>query len=180
MSILAAWLLADFISGLVHWWEDRLLLEPSKFNLIESVRQDNDLHHARPFEMLKNTPLDNSLISLCVAWPIALLLYLGGASILFWMAFFFLGFAALTHRWAHMHSAGLPWPLRFMQWTGLFQSFDAHKLHHYRENMLGPGAVISKNDTSGNYCAMSDWLNPVLDKMKFFGLLERIFKGKRQ
>jgi hypothetical protein len=53
VTVLFAWLLADFISGLVHWWEDRAMLSESRFPFINGVRLDNERHHKNPGNWLR-------------------------------------------------------------------------------------------------------------------------------
>jgi len=175
LTILSAWLLADFLSGLFHWYEDRLLIEPSRFKLIEQIRIDNELHHVQPYAMTRLPWVDNIYQSVYVASPVSLCLSLAGAPVVISLAILFLGFANLVHRWAHIHPKKLNRFIRFMQSLGLFICFDHHNSHHFSE---GTGRITKENSTS-HYCVMTCWLNPILDRIRFFKFLELIFMRRK-
>ena len=63
-----------------------------------------------------------------------------------------------THKWAH--SSERPWPVRALQRLGLMQSRGHHGVHH-----SAPYAV--------RFCPMTDYLNPVLDRLRFWRTVER-------
>lgn len=170
MTFIFAWILADFISGIVHWAQDRLLIEP-KSRFLKSVQADNELHHDRPAAMLSFTPLENINTSVIVAWPLALLLFIIGAPPVIWLAVFFASFGNLVHRFAHLPRAKLPRIIKVLQSTGVFISVAHHAKHHFDE--MG---VIGRMSTSRRYCPMTNWLNPILDRFGFFNFLETVFR----
>lgn len=173
MTILFAWLLADFLSGLIHWWEDRVLVGPSKFAFVNRIKADNDLHHSKPAALTRETYWGNINTSVPVAWPLALGLFLIGCPTVIWLAVFFASFANLVHRFSHMPKRKIPRVVRFLQWTRLFISVDHHAKHHFDEN-----GVIEKQNTTIRYCPMTGILNPVLDRLRFFHLLELFLRLK--
>jgi hypothetical protein len=168
--ILFAWLLADFIAGVLHWAEDKLLLNPSRSRLIEMIRQDNILHHDRPGAICSFSYWDNIRVSAMVTLPMATILLLMGAPTLAWLTAFFLTFGNLTHRLAHEPKGRLHPIIRLLQKIGLLLSFKQHWQHHFGET-----GIVSKEEASHRYCPMSNWLNPILDKIKFFQFLDRMF-----
>ncbi len=171
MTFLAAWLIADFISGLVHWAEDRLLLKPQRIRFLESVRRANDDHHAKPAAMCRYSLAENMSASAMVAWPLAVILLSLGAPKVLVLGVFLSSFANLIHRAAHMPKASRPKAVRVLQAVGFFMSFEHHFGHHY-----GVHGILSKDRASRRYCAMTNWLNPILDGIGFWAFLERLLR----
>lgn len=167
MTILFAWLLADLISGIAHWAEDRLLISPSRFKFLEILRADNDLHHSEPAAMLKFTISENINTSVVIAWPLSLFCYMMSFPTVIWLAVFFASFGNLVHRFAHTPPRKLNSIVRFFQKTGLLLSFGHHFAHHFDSD-----GVIEKKNSQIRFCVMTNWLNPLLDKIRFFRFLE--------
>jgi ubiquitin-conjugating enzyme E2 variant len=166
VQVLIAWLLADLVTGAVHWFEDKYLDPTQTLNFLTSVAADNDLHHRRPTAMTLSSGWDNMKSGAAVAWPVALVLWLCGAPLWLWLAAFFAGFGNLIHRWAHMPERKLPVWIRAMQATGLFITHDHHDTHH--RSML---RLIPKHLAGYRYCPMTNWVNPVVD---YIGLWHRL------
>lgn len=171
MTVLLAWLLADFISGIVHWWEDRALVGASRFKFLNDVRSDNERHHKMPGYLLRYSWWGNINTTAPIAWALAILLYLVGAPHLFVYTFSFIGLGNLIHRWAHEHPKKLQFWIVFLQKTGLFISPAHHEQHHYDDSKR-----LSRQDSHRRYCVMTSWLNPALDRIHFWQFLERFFK----
>jgi len=168
--ILGAWLLADFISGVAHWAQDRILV-PSKNNFKNKIIMDNVLHHTKPAEMLKFSLLENIRIAIFVMWPIALILYLMGSPTVIWLAFFFVAFGNGVHWFSHQRRVNFL--VRFLQRIGLFTSFSHHRQHHQ-----SAGKLVDRHNAKIKFCVMTNWVNPLLDRIQFFRFLEMAF-GKR-
>lgn len=166
-QIFIAWLLADFITGLVHWFEDKYLDHNKTLNFLTSIAEDNDLHHKKPTAMTQSSGWTNMKSGFVVGTPVAFVLWLLGAPLWLWLACFFAGFGNLIHRWSHIPNRKLHWSIRLMQWTGLFISHEHHDSHHRSMNKL-----IPKHLSGYRFCPMTDLVNPVLDKIKFWYILE--------
>lgn len=173
MTILAAWMLADFISGLIHWWEDRAIIGTSRFAFINGVREDNERHHQQPGYFLKLSYWENINTTAPIGLTATIILMLIGAPTLWILVTLFLSFGNLIHRWSHEPKAKLPFIVRWLQRIGFFMSFNHHAGHHYVA-----GRPVSREDSTIRYCVMSNWINPILDKIKFFPVLEIILKFK--
>lgn len=173
MTILFAWLLADFISGVVHWWEDRAIVGKSRFKFINSIREDNERHHVMPGYFLRYSWWGNINTTAPLAWAIAAILFATNWPTILWQTFFFIGFGNLIHRWSHEPDARIPAPIRWMQNTGLFISPKHHSGHHYNKEV----GLVSRAESNRRFCVMTNWLNPILDRIKFFHYLE-VFIGK--
>jgi Lipid desaturase domain len=166
VQILLAWFLADFLTGLVHWIEDKYL-DSSKFAIIDDIAKNNDIHHEKPTTMLLTTPWSNIKQSAYVAWPLSIVLFLFGAHLILWLGVAFASLGNLIHRWAHTPAKQLHPAIKIMQKTGLFISYKEHDLHH--RSML---KLIPKHLAGYKYCTMTNYVNFLLDNIKFWDGLE--------
>jgi hypothetical protein len=82
VTILAAWLLADFVGGLLHWVEDRLLVRPSRFQWLRKIQLENTRHHQSPAAMLKLSWYGNIRQTLPASNIVAMALIALGAPLL--------------------------------------------------------------------------------------------------
>lgn len=153
-------ILSDFVSGFFHWLED-IYAKPG-MPIIHQIAVDNELHHSRPREFLKNSWLQSSwdvgLVSLLViavawwtntlTWPVVLFAFLATN-------------ANQIHKWSHQNSKENNAVVRFLQKTYLLQTPRHHAKHHSGE----------KNT---HYCVITNILNPVLEKVSFWRNLERL------
>lgn len=165
-TILVAWLLADLLSGIVHWAEDRLLNHESRFKFLNGIKADNDLHHARPTAMTMFSVWQNLNTTAVYTVPVALVLLLLDVPTLLWLTIFFASFGNLTHRWAHLPRHRVGSVIRILQRTGILISANQHNRHHFVR-----GKVVAKEDSKLCFCTMSGWLNPILDTIGFFKFL---------
>jgi ubiquitin-conjugating enzyme E2 variant len=160
LALLAGWLLADFLSGLLHWLEDRVLWQSMPI-LGKHVVVPNRLHHLDPVAFTRTGMWERN----STTWiPAAIL-----AAIWFWLAgfsFVWLGALAggvtVTEIHARNHSPDCRRPLWFfaLQAIGIVQSRGEHSRHH-------------RGEMNSNYCVLTDWLNPVLDRLGVWSTLER-------
>lgn len=152
-------LLSDFVSGFIHWLEDVYAKPGMPF--IHQLAVDNELHHTRPREFLKKNWWQSS-------WDVALasaLIVIGTwwAGLLSWAVILF---AVLTtnanqiHKWAHQNSKEKPAIIGLLHKSHLLQTPRHHGKHHSGE----------KNT---HYCVITNVLNPVLERMRFWRRLER-------
>ncbi|HEV7474373.1 MAG TPA: fatty acid desaturase CarF family protein [Pyrinomonadaceae bacterium] len=157
----------DFISGLVHWAadtygsEDMRLIGPS---LVKPFR----LHHIYPRDICTHGLVETTGNVCILAVPV-----LSACLYLMWLipesallAFMVVSFALITaatvatnqfHKWAHQES-----PNSFARWLQrkrLVLEPQHHRLHHTQPFDM-------------NYCITNGWLNPLLNKLKFFRRLE--------
>ena len=168
ITIICSWLIADIITGIVHWFEDKCLSNESKYTFIKSIIEDNNRHHKTPTSLCEQSIWFNINTSAAIAWPVALLLYICGAPALVWLPVFFASFANIIHRWAHEKSVNVPRIVRSLQHIGLFCSKKHHAGHHYVD-----GKVITRPQAQLRYCVMTNWLNPILDRLRLFKKMER-------
>lgn len=169
LAVLAGWLLADFLSGLLHWLEDRIagdrwpILGPLVF-------APNRLHHEQPlaftrasFAARNGTSIVAALILFATIATTLVLMPAMAVPGLVWVLLISATIAGALanqiHYWAHMpHRA--PGIVQALQTIGLCQSRWHHARHHappQRER----------------YCILTNWLNPWLDQCSIWAMLER-------
>ncbi|RJQ22560.1 hypothetical protein C4580_00730 [Candidatus Woesearchaeota archaeon] len=161
LALLIGLVFADFASGFVHWAADTWGSQDWPVvgqSLLKSFRD----HHRDPMGITRHdyfeTNGDSFLVSLPVLFPSVL--YLFG----FWRlvaVVFFVGIAFTNqfHKWAHeVRPAGF---VRVLQKSGLILSKKGHRGHHRRP-------------FSRNYCITTGWLNPLLNKVCFWRILEKV------
>lgn len=159
LAVIAGYLVADLLSGLVHWFCDRFFEEHTPFIgrlLIYPFRE----HHRDPLAMTRHGFLEltgNSclglapVLALAWRWPLSL-----------WLDALVLSLAAgvvatnLLHKWAH--AATVPAPVRWLQCRRLVLPPRAHAAHHR------PGYA-------GAYCVTAGWMNALTDRLRVFDAL---------
>lgn len=161
LEALGAWLFADFLTGLVHWWEDAYA-QPDWPVIGPLVAEPNLLHHRDPRAMTRlpwwknvDVPVIAGALALAglaalhaLAWPLVLAIVLAA-------------FTNLVHRWAHQSAAENGRLITWMQDSGLIQSRAQHALHH-------------RWPRKSHYCPLTNALNPVLERFDFWRRLERV------
>lgn len=162
LTILKSILFADLISGIGHWLEDRYAR--IGMTLIEkSIVLPNIEHHKTPRSFLARSYWQRNDIPILLA-------------AVFLLTSFMFDFISPTlilttcilsqineiHAMAHRKKSENWKIVSFCQRFGLLQSGKHHNLHH-----SSPFEV--------RYCILTNYLNPILDKIKIFRFLEWIF-----
>jgi hypothetical protein len=163
-QVILGWLLADFLTGSFHWWEDRFGAETWPV-IGPWIIAPNRLHHSVPLAFTEHGFVARNGASIAAAaaagaaWTLLL-----GPSVLMAATLTGSALANEVHYYAHKPSAAGP-ILSVLQQTGLMQSPKVHASHHR-----------PPNDT--NYCVLTDWLNPTLEAVRLWPRLERLL-GRR-
>ncbi|HZM37218.1 MAG TPA: fatty acid desaturase CarF family protein [Burkholderiales bacterium] len=144
VSAILGWLIADLLSGLVHWTLDRFGSERTPIFgpiLIRPFRE----HHDDPQAMTRHDFVETNGASALGASP----LFLFQNEILFFTA---IGLVAANqcHKWAHARS--VPAIVRAAQRLRLILPPAAHGRHH-----------AAPHDR--HFCTLSGWLNRTLDRV---------------
>ena len=157
----AAILLADFLSGLVHWVEDTFWTEDSPLVGGWIVRP-NTLHHRDGLAFTRYTWLQSSW-DLAVAGLLILAIAWFRDSLSWYVALFaFVGANAnQVHKWSHMAQRDVPRWVKALQKLHLLQSPAHHAVHH-------------RGNRNTHYCVVTDLVNPVLDGARFWRALEAV------
>lgn len=160
VQIFALWILSDLITGVVHWWQDTY--GNPEWPLIGKYVVDPNLkHHKNPREMVTIAYwrlMRASIVTACVLMP---LLWLCGWHS--WRMVLCLAFSSQgnwVHLLAHRTVRENGKVITLLQKLGVFQSRRMHGWHHR-----------APYDT--NFFILTDYLNPIFNKMKFFMKLER-------
>ena len=160
----AAWVLivvsfADLISGLVHWWEDSYGQE--QWPIIGSaIIAPNRLHHVRPRAFLQNSWWKSSRYQ--VVAGIAVVVVALWAGWLGWKLILFVVVAANAnevHKWSHRTQAENGRLISWLQAWGVIQNRRQHARHH-------------RGLRNSHYCTMTTWVNPVVETLGIWRLLE--------
>jgi hypothetical protein len=161
----------DFVTGVVHWFADTYFTENTPIigrSLVKPFR----LHHIYPRDICTHDLVEiagNSCILavpvLSMCWYLLWLLPESG-----WLAFkvLFVSVLAITtvatnqfHKWAHQEG-----PSRLVRWLQrirLVLNASHHEKHHVAPFNL-------------HYCITNGWLNPLLNRIKFFRRMEKFLR----
>jgi hypothetical protein len=156
-----AWFCVDFLSGFVHWLEDSYG-SPDTPYLGRHIIAPNVLHHFEPRTFTKSSLWERNH----VLWPFLAFVIAGlilrGAFSPFWLYFcLFASISGEAHVWAHRTRRENGWLITSLQRTYLVQTPRHHARHH----------TDPKRDS---FCALTNFLNPLLDSTRFFRHLEAL------
>ncbi|MDH5198918.1 MAG: fatty acid desaturase family protein [Gemmatimonadota bacterium] len=164
---IAGYIVADLVSGLVHFLADNFGSETTPFFGPGFIRPFRE-HHTDPRGIVAHGFVtangNNALVSLPFLAFAALLLPVGesawahllGGFLLFMMLAVFV--TNQFHKWAHMESP--PRLARWLQASGLILSREHHDVHHTEPH-------------NAHYCITIGLWDPLLERTHFFERLER-------
>jgi len=168
LAALAGYIVSDILSGVVHWAGDTVGDETTPIfgpNFVRPFR----FHHVDPEDITRHDFVETNGNNCIVAAPVlALVLFLlpHTTGPLFYTCVVIACTALFVfctnqfHKWAHTKNpAG--W-VRLLQRAHLILSPEHHVVHH-----------TAPRDKY--YCITVGWMNPVLDKIRFFRFMEAIF-----
>ena len=159
VQVFLLWLLADFITGVVHWWEDAYG-DPRWKILGPYIVQPNLEHHRNPRAMVHGTYWSRISFSLYTAIILAILFYFcGWHSWRMVICLLFCSQGNEVHAIAHRTNEENGKFFVFLQKTWLMQGKRTHGWHH-------------KAPYDTNFCVMTEFLNPILNKINFWTKIE--------
>jgi ubiquitin-conjugating enzyme E2 variant len=176
-SVLAAYLVADFVSGFVHFLGDTFGDEKTPV-LGESFIQPFRIHHVDPRRITRHDFIETNGNNCIVCIPTVLFVYfalparteLWALWLVSFTAWFMIGIFMTNqfHKWAHLEEP--PAWIAVLQDCRLILSPDHHDVHH-------------TPPFDKYYCITTGWLNPVLNSVGFFprteALLRWIFRAPK-
>ncbi len=160
-------LVADFVTGFVHWLEDSYW-SPETPILGKWLIEANLEHHKNGQAFLKKSWLASSwdlyltgMITLMTAY------YLNFLTWELWLFVIISMNANQIHKWAHItRYENKPNIIGLLQKMYILQRTDHHGQHHRKPN-------------NSHYCVITNILNPVLDRLQFWRMLESVFGQKK-
>ena len=167
LQIIIGYILADFLAGFVHWFEDTYLDYNSNIPFLNEISKHNELHHYFPRTIVSYSYLENIISPLVILLIIFLLIFIFSSKSLstypfLYASFFLFGlFSNVIHKFSHMRECELPVIILFLQNIGVLCSHSIHREHHVVNN-------------SSKYCVISPYLNPILDEIGFWRFIENI------
>lgn len=162
-EVIGCLLVADFITGLGHWFEDTY--GSPKWPIFgKLIILDNIDHHRRPSYMARmGTVISRNIYQFVifgVAVGIAWLVGYGIGRDLPWQFYLMAALAALgneTHAWTH--SSYRNPVVKFLHDTCLVITPKNHGKHHHEP-------------WDKSFCVLTNWVNPILDGIQFWRGLE--------
>ena len=169
-ALFLGYLLADFITGTIHWFCDSFFDEETPVIgnfIIYSFRE----HHSHPLLITKDKFIEQDTTSFFIFMPFLYfatfteISYLNSPNSIYGH-FILIGVCIgtfctnLFHKWAHQRNQNFI--IKKLQKLGLILNPNSHKKHHV--------------DHSKGYCVTSGLMNPILDYVKFYPNLERFIR----
>ena len=157
LGVLAAFCIADFMSGLIHWLADhygdrnmailgRLFIGPFRD------------HHDDPEALLRQDWIELLEGSAFLGLPVSMALFVSHVSgsglvpgvfvTTLTLVPIFGAFAVAAHRWAH--STSVPFAVKLLHTSGVLIKPKSHTVHH-------------RGDHTSHFCILSGWCNPLLN-----------------
>lgn len=154
LYILLAIILADFLTGLFHWWEDRYG-NPSWPIIGPLVIIPNIQHHKYPRKFTEGNYWKRNYTAIIPSLVLSMIFYFFQQ---YFMCLVFLISSQSNefHCWQHMKTNKL---IRWFQNYKLIQGVRGHALHHARPY-------------DRNYCVITTLVNPILSSFSFWTILE--------
>lgn len=158
LKVLGGLWFADFVSGVVHWLEDRY--GNPKWPVIGHTIRENQQHHFTPRSFLKGTLWTRNREVLAIG--AAFLLGFWACDVLNAFTVSAVIFGVMSnevHASAHRSPQENGRVITALQKTGFLQSHKHHAAHHRKGK-----------DT--HFCVLTNHVNPVLERVRFFQSLE--------
>lgn len=158
-QVFLLWITADLITGIIHWWEDTYG-NPNWPIIGKYVVEPNLIHHKQPTKMLEGSYWNRINTSFfAVALIGSIFWWIGLRSWQMIICLLFCTQGNEIHAMSHRPDKANSKIVLFLQKTGMLQSKKAHRWHH-------------KAPYETNYCVMSDFINPILNRIEFWRKLE--------
>lgn len=160
LNLLVIILLADFISGFVHWLEDAYAKPEMPF--VGGIARENLLHHDKPRDFLKKGWWQSSYDLIALGLVILAISWFAFGAVSIWLVLLVVLSvnANQIHKWAHQNRQERPWVISKLQDWHILQGARQHGRHH-------------RGEKNTYYCVITNILNPVLEKLGFWVGLER-------
>lgn len=142
LQIIIGLLLADLISGIIHWAQDKY--GNPDWPIVGPIFADVQMHHEKPLKFLDNSFLKRNGVTAIVSITLfSILVGLFGFHLFLLVAALIGAFANEIHAYAHRKDN--PKWVTYLQRFGILLSPMSHAKHH--------------KDFNQNYFAITSWLN---------------------
>jgi ubiquitin-conjugating enzyme E2 variant len=157
LDVVLCILAADFITGVIHWWEDTYGL-PDMPIIGPAVIEPNIMHHLDQVHFTQHSVLyRNWQVFLAGAAGIVALWAAGWSQWQFTLTIALASMGNEVHAWTHKRPGRLG---RLLQDMAIVITPHQHAKHH-------------RPPFDTNFCTLTNVLNPLLDAVKFWWLAER-------
>lgn len=166
LQIIIGFLLADFLSGFFHWFEDTYMNYCISIPVLSNVSKHNELHHYFPRSLIAYSYLEHIQVTLCLTVIVIGTIFICNRKFVYQYKYLFISLAFFSvianiiHRYAHMRECENLTIITLLQKTGILCSHEHHSMHH------------EKSDEK--YCVISEFTNHILDRLYFWKALESI------
>ena len=150
---------AEFVAGFVHWIEDAYIRDHTPL-VGRLIGRPNTVHHHYPRYMTRHGWWHSSRDLVLVAAILLVVAWLGG-----WLTWHVWLFAVLAvnanefHKWAHRTRKENGPLISFLQDIRILQTAKHHAVHH-------------TDPKNSHYCTVTNFMNPLLDRVDFWNRLE--------
>lgn len=159
VQLVATVFAAEFVAGIVHWFEDAYVREDTPL-VGKWIARPNIVHHHYPRFMTRHTWWQSSFDLLCLS--VALVIGAWFCGLLTWQVWLFAVLAANAneiHKWTHRTRKENGPVISFLQDIKILQTTKHHALHH-------------TDPKNSHYCTITNALNPILDGIRFWDSVE--------
>ena len=152
-------LLADFITGFVHWLEDAYARPEMRF--VGGIARENLLHHEKPRDFLKKNWWQSSYDLIAIGVIVLAVSWFAFGEISVWLVLLMVLSinGNQIHKWSHQNRMERPKLVSKLQDWKILQGVRQHAKHH---------SGLKNTD----YCVITNAMNPVLEKLNFWVGLE--------
>ncbi len=163
--ILSAVVAADLLTGIVHWLEDTYGNPNTKFlGIGKHIVIPNLVHHIKPRELTNGNWFSRIWTSMVFLLILLLVLVsLGMANSFIYLTFAIAIWGNEIHCWSHRTPKENGKIITFLQRCYIIQSPKQHAKHHF-------------SPYASNFCAITPYVNPILEVIHFWRILEWILR----
>jgi hypothetical protein len=154
-------LLADFVSGTVHWAEDAYARSDTPI-VGRWIGVANIEHHAKPRAFTKRTWLSSSWdLALAAVGVVTVAAWYHMLDWRVWLFAIVVANANQIHKWAHQSAHENGPIVTFLQKLRILQTQRHHARHH-------------GGNKDSYYCSVTNFLNPILEEFNFWKTVEKV------
>ena len=159
-------IIADFISGILHWFEDNYIDYCTDLPILKDIARDNEMHHYFPRSIIAYSNIEHTSYTLPFSIIFIICVYIFKRPMLVKYPYFlfslilFSATSNITHSIVHKRDCENNWFIIFLQKCGILCSHEHHSRHH----------TLSYE----KYCVILQINNYILDTILFWRGLEYI------